>query len=159
MEIAIDEELGPLTSGIVRALRDAGRTVAVVESLTSGQLAQLIGCAPGSGDVFAGGVVTYSRDAKARVLQISPETVVDAETALAMAEQGRTLFGVDLCVSLTGVAGPEPQDDQPVGTVFVGWASETDSGVEPWSFDGEPDEIRAQSCEKALQRLCSMAAT
>ena len=151
------EDLTDLTARAVQALTEAGRTVTVAESLTSGQLAWLLGRAPGSGDVFVGGVVTYARSAKARVLGISPDSVVDADTAREMAERGRDLFDADLCVALTGVAGPQPQDGMPVGTVFIGWASRTDSGVEACAFEGEPDEIRSESCGHALRRLCALA--
>jgi len=157
MQTQTDDQVNQLAARTIQSLRDAGAIVAVVESLTSGRLAELLGCAPGSGDVFTGGLVAYSRTAKARILGISPDSVVDEPTALAMAQRGRALFDVDLCVSLTGVAGPEAQDDQPVGTVFIGWASPTDSGVDLYSFDGDPDHIRARSCAHALRRLCSMA--
>ena len=154
---ANDDDLEQLTADVVQTLRRGGRTVGVAESLTSGQLAALIGCAAGSGDVFAGSLVTYSRSAKARILGVSPESVVDGVTALQMAQRARALLDVDLCVSLTGVAGPEPQDDMPVGTVFIGWASQINGGVERYRFEGEPDEIRARSCEQALRRLRTLA--
>ncbi|HKY14967.1 MAG TPA: CinA family protein [Microthrixaceae bacterium] len=152
-----DEDLEQLAVAVTRTLRRVGRTIGVAESLTSGQLAALLGCAPGSGDVFAGGFVTYSRSAKERVLGVSPESVVDVATALQMAQRARALLDVDLCVSLTGVAGPERQDDVPVGTVFIGWASRTDAGVDRCCFGGEPDEIRSRSCQQALRRLLALA--
>src|SRR5690606_29155376 len=64
----------------------------------------------------------YSRGAKSRLLGIDATTVVDGATALAMADQVRRLLQVDMAVSLTGVAGPEPQDGMGVGTVFIGWS-------------------------------------
>jgi nicotinamide-nucleotide amidase len=72
--------------------------------------------------VLKGSVVAYMSDVKQSVLGVTADKVVSAECAGQMAEGVRMLTGADVGLSVTGVAGPEPQDDQPVGTVFFGLA-------------------------------------
>lgn len=133
-----------------RLLTDQGRTIAVVESLTGGGLSAAV-CKPsGAGRFFTGGIVSYQRHVKHRLVGTPTYEVVNPETAQAMAENGRKLLGADLAVAVTGVAGPDPQDDQPVGTVFAGWADAGGSGTEHWELEGEPGEICAQTIERAI---------
>ena len=137
----------------IRALRDTGRTAAVAESLTSGAVAAALGRAPGSGRTFAGGIAPYARAARSGVLGIDATRVVEAPTAEEMASRTRELFGADVAVSLTGVAGPARQDDVEVGTVFVGWATATAVGAERHRFPGGPDDVCRLAACVALRRL------
>lgn len=141
----------------VRSLRSGRCTAAVAESLTSGEVAAALGRARGSGRVFAGGVVTYSRAAKSDVLGIDARHVVDAGTAQEMAVRTRDLFGSDLAVALTGVAGPDRQDGVEVGTVYVGWATADAAGAERHRFAGSPDDVCRQATCVALRRLGGLA--
>ena len=110
---------------LVRELAEAGRTVAVAESLTGGQLAAAITAVPGASAVFRGSVTAYATDLKATLLGVDPELLaragaVDAEVARQMAEGVRSRLGADFGLATTGVAGPLPQDGKAVGTVFLG---------------------------------------
>ncbi|MDP9342951.1 MAG: competence/damage-inducible protein A [Actinomycetota bacterium] len=116
-----DEELEAVVGGL---LRSAGKTVACAESLTGGSLAARFTAVPGSSDYFFGSAVCYTKEAKRSVLGVSQRTldgpgVVSEECAREMAAGARRLFGANLAVSLTGVAGPEPHGGQPPGTVWV----------------------------------------
>ena len=77
---------------------------------------------PGASDWFAGGVVTYGSDVKRALLGVGPGPVVSEQAAREMALGVARLLGADVGLSLTGVAGPASQDDQPPGTVFIGLA-------------------------------------
>ncbi|MGA4839225.1 CinA family protein [Streptomyces sp. G45] len=108
----------------MRLLRERGQTLAVAESLTGGLVAADLTAAPGSSHAFRGSVTAYATELKQRVLGVdgallAARGAVDADVALQMAAGVRTLLGADWGVATTGVAGPEPQDGQPVGTVFV----------------------------------------
>ncbi len=77
---------------------------------------------PGASDWFAGDVVTYGSDVKRALLGVGPGPVVSEQAAREMALGVVRLLGADVGLSLTGVAGPASQDDQPPGTVFIGLA-------------------------------------
>jgi nicotinamide-nucleotide amidase len=105
-----------------RLLVRAGLRLAVAESLTGGMVGARLTTVPGASDWFAGGVVAYSSDVKRALLGVGPGPVVSEQAAREMALGAVRLLGADVGLSLTGVAGPAPQDDQPPGTVFVGLA-------------------------------------
>lgn len=112
-----------LVCRIVRRLADEGLTLATAESCTGGALACALSATRGSGEIFPGGFVCYSKRAKERVLGISPvliseDTAVSRRIAEAMAHGARERLDCDLAVAITGVTGPEPDEDgNPVGLV------------------------------------------
>lgn len=114
-----------LASKLVEMLLDNGLTISAAESLTAGLFQSELAEIPGVSSALAGGVVTYSEQAKIEQLGILPELiaqhgVVSSECAAAMAFNVREKFGTHIGVGLTGVAGPGPQDDEPEGTVWIG---------------------------------------
>ena len=99
------------------------QTLGVMESLTGGLLASAITDVSGSSAYFAGGLVTYSPDLKVQ-MGVPREVlqrygVVSKETALAMAHAVREHLGVDIGLGITGVAGPDPLEGKPAGTVYI----------------------------------------
>ena len=112
-------------------LKEKNLTFATAESCTGGQIAQEITALPGASAVYRGGVVSYWTEMKASVLGV-PRDILDQHgavsepTARAMAEGARRLTGADFALSVTGVAGPDPDErNNPVGRVFVGLATPT----------------------------------
>jgi nicotinamide-nucleotide amidase len=130
-----------------------GETVGCAESLTGGGLAELLSTTPGASATFVGGVVCYATRVKRDLLGVTASQVVSADCASQLATGARTLLDVDWAVSTTGVAGPEKQDDKPVGTVYVGVAGPTGVQVHRLSLAGGRDEIRAAACRAAAQAL------
>jgi PncC family amidohydrolase len=128
---------------LVSLAQERGVVVGTVESVTGGQLSYLITRQPGAGEVFAGGLVTYQTQVKQHLLDVPEGPVVSHRAAEAMAVGARRLLGCDLVVSITGVAGPDPQDGQPVGSVFIGnvFGSEPATSAR-YDFAGDPDVIR-----------------
>lgn len=116
------------TADVVTALRRAGATVATAESLTGGLVAAELTSVPGASSVFRGGVVAYATELKATLAGV-PQDVLDhhgpvaAATAEAMARGVRVACGATYGIATTGVAGPDPQDGHPPGTVYVAVAS------------------------------------
>src|SRR6478672_3291458 len=104
------------------ALDARGLTVGCAESLTGGELASLLSGTPGASATFVGGVVSYATEVKRRLLGVTATNVISGECAVQMAAGARDLLEVDWALSTTGVAGPELQEGQPVGTVYVGLA-------------------------------------
>jgi len=143
---------------LVDALKEAGARVATAESLTGGRLAATLTNVPGSSGVYAGGVVSYQTDVKVGVLDV-PQSIVDehgvvsAECAKAMADGARRLLGTTYALSTTGVAGPERQEDKPVGTVFVGLAGPDDTRALALDLDGSRSEIQDATVDAAVAAL------
>ena len=104
-------------------------TMATAESCTGGLVARRITARPGASRVYRGGVVSYWTEIKAAVLGVPQETLdtygaVSEQTARAMAEGARKITGAEVAVSVTGVAGPDPDErNNPVGLVFIGLAT------------------------------------
>jgi nicotinamide-nucleotide amidase len=143
---------------VVAAFLGRGATAATAESLTAGLVAAALADVPGASGMLRGGVVSYSREVKARVLGVSERLLeeagaVDSEVARQMAEGARSVCGADYGVATTGVAGPEPHDGKPVGTVFVAVAGPGGTTVGEHSFSGARAEIRAAATGAALSAL------
>ncbi|MEV0533611.1 CinA family protein [Kitasatospora sp. NPDC050463] len=140
------------------ALQAADSTVAVAESLTGGLLAFTFTDAPGASDVFVGSVTAYTDDAKHRALGVERALLerhgaVNAEVARQMAQGVRRLLGSTYALSTTGVAGPQPQDGRPVGTVFIALADTRGTQVISPHLDGDRHSIQRQCVAEALGLL------
>jgi nicotinamide-nucleotide amidase len=134
-------------------LHDRRSTVAVAESLTGGLLVQALARIGGSGDWLLGGVVAYRRSVKHDVLGVTATKVVSADAAAQMATGVRRLLGGDVAVAVTGAAGPDPQDGEPPGTVWLAVDLGAGPATELLSATGTPAEICAQAVEAALRLL------
>ena len=140
------------------ALRAAHRTVAVAESLTGGLVAAALTDVPGASASFRGGVVTYATELKASLLgvdrgMLARHGAVYAPVAAAMAAGVRTRLGATYGVATTGVAGPEPANGQPVGTVHIAVSAADDTVVRTVVLTGDRHLIRRLTVEHALGLL------
>ncbi|ADW21050.1 MULTISPECIES: CinA family nicotinamide mononucleotide deamidase-related protein [Thermus] len=144
-----------LAEAVKRRLELEGATLATMESLTGGLLGAEITRVPGASRFYLGGVVSYSVGAKARfgVPEELLAKTVSAETAKAMAEAARVLFGSTYALSTTGVAGPDPLEGEPVGTVFVALAGPKGTEVRRYRFPGDREVVRLRSVYAALALL------
>ena len=140
-------------------LRGRGLRLAVAESCTGGMLGGRITARPGSSDYFAGGVISYSNQAKMDLLSVPPGMLaqygaVSEEVAGAMAEGARTALHADYALSITGVAGPDGgTPDKPVGLVYLGCAGPDGTSVRRGSFPGDRGTVRMFSATSALHLL------
>lgn len=145
-----------LAEEIAGAVEGTHLKIAVAESLTSGHIAARLGAAPNSSAWFAGGVVAYMSETKHRVLDVAPGPVVSARAAEEMATGVARLFGANLALSVTGVGGPDEQDGQEVGTVFIGLRSPRgELHVVERQLGGSPEEIVESTVVAALRLLTS----
>jgi nicotinamide-nucleotide amidase len=144
---------------IADILADQGRSLAVAESLTGGILASRFAAAPGAAEWFRGGVVSYQRNVKHQVLDVPEGPVVSEPAAMAMARGVRALLDADVALSVTGAGGPDEQDGQPPGTVFVAVAiGDEDLATRLHRFDGDPAEICEQAADAAVALLLDVVA-
>lgn len=135
-----------LEEALGRRLRDAGKTVACAESLTGGGLAYRLAHIPGASDYFVGSAVCYTEEAKRQVLGVAQETldgpgVVSEECAREMAAGARRLYGTDVAVALTGVAGPEPHSGKPPGEVWVALDAADATHARGFRAPGDRDQV------------------
>lgn len=142
----------PLASSVVSALRRAGLTCAVAESLTGGLVLDALVAVPGASACLRGGVVAYQSDVKRDLLDVSAdllarEGAVHPEVAAQMATGVRRRLAADVGVATTGVAGPDPQDGRPPGTVHVAVAGPDGVRVVSWG-PGTPAGPAAPSSER-----------
>lgn len=116
-----------LEATVGRLLKKAGMTLSAAESCTGGEISHLITSVPGSSAYYLGSVTSYAVSVKEKVLGVPAETiekfgVVSSEVAAAMAEGVRKVTGSDYAISTTGLAGPDGDAFNPVGTVWIGVA-------------------------------------
>jgi nicotinamide-nucleotide amidase len=146
-----DEEDGGLAAQVLKAAKNANRTIASCESCTGGQIAAAITEIPGASSVFTAGFVPYHTAQKIGLLGIdvaliNTYSVVSAEVAEAMALNTRLKTGCSVAVSTTGNAGPSKGDSsEPIGTVFIGISSEKNTYSQKFMFGN----LRARVMEKA----------
>ncbi|WP_456476282.1 nicotinamide-nucleotide amidohydrolase family protein, partial [Oceanithermus sp.] len=145
---------------IVGWLRDHGTTLATMESLTGGLVAELVTGVAGASQGFVGGMVSYSMGAKARfgvpTDTLTAHGAVSAETASAMAEAARRELNATYGLATTGVAGPDELEGHPVGTVYVGLAGP--SGTQTRRFRFPPlgrEAVRQRAAYAALATFWS----
>jgi PncC family amidohydrolase len=133
--------------------------IGTVESATGGRIADRITNVPGSSDYFKGSVVAYSNEAKVALLGVKKATIetygaVSEETAREMAQSGRKLLNVDICVSDTGIAGPSgATPEKPVGLFYLGLAARDESLSQKHVFAGNREENKRDAAEAALDIL------
>lgn len=141
-----------------RVARTRELRVAVVESLTSGALAQTVGAGADASSWFAGGIVAYMTDVKQHLLGV--RVGVDpcsAECAEQLATGGLELFAADVCVSTTGIGGPDSDGGHEPGTVYLGWAIDHVRGHEHLQLTGEPRNVLADAVSAATRVLAARA--
>ena len=145
-------------AALVGELAARGLSIATAESLTGGALVARLVDIPGASRVVRGGVCTYATDTKASVLSVSRERLeltgpVDAEVAEQMASGARALFGADIALSTTGVAGPGSADGHEAGTVHVACAGPGGALHRFVHIPGDRGAVRAGAVDAALALL------
>lgn len=138
-------------------LKAKNMKVSFAESCTGGMASSMLVNVPGSSEVFDGAVCCYSNDIKIRLLGVNERTLqkkgaVSADCALQMAKGALKLFGADIAVSVTGIAGPGGgTDEKPAGTVYIGCALKSgESYVCRYRFAGGRNTVRKKAAQEAL---------
>ncbi|MCH7960154.1 MAG: CinA family protein [Candidatus Hydrogenedentes bacterium] len=151
-ESTLEEKIGAI-------LQAKGYTLATAESCSGGLIAHRITNVAGSSSYFLGGIVSYSNDAKTRLLgvdadMISTHGAVSEEVAEAMARGARDQFSADVTVGVTGIAGPGGGTrEKPVGHVCIAVTGPAGTVVETCHFDGDREAVKDRTSEKALTMI------
>lgn len=150
------EESKTLEEAVIDMLKDQGLVLALAESCTGGAVAARLVNVPGASQVFSHGFVTYSNRAKRKCLGVKKATLklfgaVSEKCAKEMAKGGCSTSGADICLSVTGLAGPDGgTKETPVGTVFMGCCYNGKTIVKEFHFTGNRSRIREQATANAL---------
>lgn len=149
-----------LSSNVIATL--CGKILVTAESCTGGGIGAALTAVPGSSKVYKGGIISYTNEVKINQLHVPAELLdrvgaVSAEVAESMAVGARTALSADIAISVTGLAGPDGDEfENPVGTVFVGYADQNGVCSRKFHFVGDRDSIRNQATEAALYLILQM---
>jgi nicotinamide-nucleotide amidase len=127
--------------------------VGAAESLTGGAVSSALAAAPGASQWYHGCVVAYSPRVKQDVLGVTPGPVVTARCADELAQGAARVLEVDAAVATTGVGGPDPDEGEEPGTVYVGITAPGGGSCHRLELDGSPEEVVEQATERALGLL------
>ncbi len=148
---AVDDET--MESVVLDLLRYRGLTLGLAESVSGGLVAARLTAVPGASTVLRGGVVSYASDVKIDLLGVTPGPVVTASAAAEMAVGAARVLGADVGLALTGVAGPDEQDGQPVGTLHVGLVINGNVTTASFRLPGQREQMRQFSVINSLDLL------
>lgn len=159
-DFLFSQEDGPLEEVTAALLLEKDLTLSVAESCTGGLCSSRFTDIAGSSAYFLGGAVVYSNDSKEKLLGVSTDTLmrfgaVSEEAVFEMAQGARELFGTDIGISISGIAGPGGGTaEKPVGTVWFGF-SHAISGTfcEKRNFAGTRDEIKNFAASTAIDMV------
>jgi nicotinamide-nucleotide amidase len=149
----VAEQANGIVERLAAAAERGGLRLAVAESLTGGGLSAKLAAAPGASAWFRGGIVAYASEVKFDVLGVPRGPVVSEVAATAMADGVCRLLGADVAVAVTGVAGPDEQDGQPPGTVWMALHDPDGTAACLRHFDGEPAQVVDATCDAAVAWL------
>ena len=157
-EVFNEEEsnLGSLADEVVALAKEKGVKIGTAESLTGGLVASNIVNVSGASNVFAGGIISYMYSVKEKLLGVDPVHLknygaVNEAVAKKMAKAAVAKLDCDICVSTTGIAGPEKDEfDTEVGVVYIGFANKGDVKAKRYKFSGSRDKIRQSCVEQSL---------
>ncbi len=139
-------------------LIERGLTIGAAESLTGGLVTAALTTVPGASAVVRGGIVAYATDVKNSLLGVDTGLLalvgaVHPDVALAMARGARERLGAAVGVATTGVAGPDPADGQPVGTVHIAVPTASGERHEALMLSGDREQIRRGTVDHVLKLL------
>lgn len=154
------KQIFDMSAELVAKATAAKLTIATAESCTGGLIGAAITSAPGSSTPFKGGIIAYDNTIKTKLLAVPPSSIgkygaVSEIVAQRMAAGAVERLGVDLAVSVTGVAGPGGGSaDKPVGTVWIGVSDGATSTAMLHHFkDMDRNSVRDMTCLEALKLL------
>lgn len=150
-------------SEIFKKLEEKGLTFGSIESMTGGLFATTITNVSGASKVYKGSIITYTSEEKINIVGVNKETI-DKETAVSskvaqeMAMNGQKLLNVDICLSITGNAGPTVEKgNKQVGEAYIGICFKGVTAVASFLFKGDRNQIRASACKQMIDILETFA--
>lgn len=157
MQEISDVRVNEKAAELIAAFKEKKMTFGTAESCTGGLISKSITDIPGASEIFLGSVVSYANSVKSGVLGVSERSLlsvgaVSADVAMQMALGARDALGVDVAVSVTGIAGPDGgTEEKPVGLVYIAVCFSDDRVIcEKCNFSGDRESIRKQTAVYAM---------
>jgi PncC family amidohydrolase len=149
---------------LVQKIRDTanGKIISVAESCTGGMLASYLTSIPGSSAYFTAGIVSYSNEAKMKLLSVSSDSLakygaVSEFVAKEMAQGCQKIANSDIAISITGVAGPDGgTKTKPIGMVCFGVITDSDVKTYTHHLKGDREHVRKEACRIALTLILDL---
>jgi nicotinamide-nucleotide amidase len=138
---------------IAALAQEYGFTIGAAESLTGGAVSSALARGPGAATWFHGAVVSYSRMVKYDVLGVSPGPLISERCALEMVEGVHRTLRVDAAVATTGAGGPDPEEGEAAGTLYVAVLVRGELTCHRLEIDGDPGEVVESATEQTLGLL------
>ena len=157
-ELKDEPSLSP-EARLFKLLKETGLTISVAESCTGGLVCSRLVSNPGVSEYFKEGFITYTNKAKRKTLEVSKSTLkkqgaISGQVAKEMALGAAVNTDSDIAVAITGNAGPEAEEDKPVGLVYIGIYCQGKVKAFEYSLEGEREDIRQQAATEALMLCC-----
>ena len=151
-------EYEELEDVVVKELINKKLQLVTVESCTGGLLAGRLINVSGVSEVLKQGFITYSNESKTKLVNVKESTLykysaVSEEVVIEMAKGGIVATDADICIAITGIAGPSTEDEKPVGLVYIGCSYKNNIIVKEYNFNGNRQKVRDQAVTKALDLL------
>jgi len=146
---------------IIEILKEKNLTISSAESITAGLIASDICSISGASNYFKGGIVAYTKEAKANILKldmadIEKYGVYSYETVIKMAQNAQKILKSDLAIATSGVAGPGSDEGVKEGTVYFAIAIKDDVKTYKEVFSGTRNEIRKKASTWAIDKICDL---
>jgi nicotinamide-nucleotide amidase len=148
----LEKEIGDL-------LRQKGLTLGAIESATGGLISHLITNVPGSSDYYKGAITAYSNETKVTAVGIKESTIkkygaVSHQVAEEMAQGGKKVLAVDICIADTGIAGPSgATPGKPIGLFYIGLSHQVGTYSQEHHFHGDREQNKRDAAKAALTWL------
>ena len=148
--------MGSVEQDVGNLLRQKGLTLGVVESATGGLISHLITNVPGSSDYYKGSVIAYSNEVKMKLVGVKEETInkygaVSSQVVEEMAQDGRKILALDICLADTGIAGPSgATPTKAVGLFCIGLSHQAGTYSQKHNFQGDREQNKRRAAEAAL---------
>ena len=148
-----------LEQEVAKLLREKGLSLGVIESASGGLLSHLITNVPGSSDYYQGSITAYSNQIKIKVVGVSQDTIrkygaVSHEVAKEMARGGRRVLDSDICLAVTGIAGPGgASPGKTAGLFYLGLSYSAATESRKHTFPGDREQKKLAAAQAALAWL------
>lgn len=165
---SVTKTIDTVAECVVKYMIQLGKTLCTAESCTGGMLSQMVTSVPGASNIFLGGVCTYTEEIKQRILGVKKETLTEytvysKQVASEMSKGAKKVFGADVAVGITGIAGPGSIDGKPAGTVYISVRDDDDEIVRELKVHElvhDPDraavrEVSARAALEMVMELCT----
>ena len=165
---SVTKTIDTTAESVVKYMLQSGKTLCTAESCTGGMVSEMVTSVAGASKMFLGGVCSYTEQVKQKILGVKKQTldeftVYSPQVASEMSSGALALFGADVAIGITGIAGPGGENGKPAGTVYVSVRdarNEIVREIRIYELCADPDRetVRRLSAQTALEMVMELCA-